>query len=131
MSDQNSIQIQSENEDSSNTPANQQDQMTTNLTTDDFDLEINFQLPKMPAVPKPKFIPEPISPVSSEQDNKNKSPSPATPKEGKNIEPFIEPPEVFDNVGKDFAPLKHTSMLTEKDKTKKEDEKGQQKPKKL
>jgi hypothetical protein len=59
----------------------------------------------MPAVPKTKFSPERLSPVPSDnKDNsKDKSQSPAKSNEGKGVEPFIEPPEVFDNVGKDFG----------------------------
>ncbi|KAL7074697.1 hypothetical protein ACQ4LE_006065 [Meloidogyne hapla] len=124
MSEQNQTPPKPEDEGNKDAASANQEQMTTNLATDDID----FKMPKMPLVPKPKLSPEPLSPESSnvQDDNKSKSQSPAKPKEGKGVEPFIEPPEVFDNVGKDYAPLKHTSMLTEKDKAKKEGGKEQQ-----
>ena len=59
----------------------------------------------MPSVPKAKLSPERLSPEPSndQNDSKNKSQSLANLKEGKDVEPFIEPPEVFDNVGKDYG----------------------------
>uniref|UniRef100_A0A915M485 Uncharacterized protein n=3 Tax=Meloidogyne incognita group TaxID=654580 RepID=A0A915M485_MELJA len=127
MSEQSQTPPKAENQDSKDAVNAQPPQMT-NLTTDDIDFKINFQFPKLPSVPKAKLSPEPLSPVSSnvQDDNKSKSLPPVMPKNEKDVEPFIEPPEVFDNVGKDFAPLKHTSMLTEKDKAKKEAGKEQQ-----